>query len=372
MAVMAVPFYFCFVQHDGLPTFFSTDPCASIVPQTILVRVTSLEDPVTKKAATVGDISKSVCAEALPMVPSLECEAMVTRHVNYDMTAHNFRTTAGGGDHEGNQKLWISGNYPLESRIKDTMVLLDATVANTTGRTAGDGVEGNTWRWQGIAPDALNAMEPERAQSKGEKMANARRCLLLASAMAFEVPRPRVLEIGFNAGHSSGMFLSTFPDVTVTSVDICHHAYTRPAYDRLRELFPGGRLTLHCGNSVKVVPKLADEDPGLLAAHDTVFIDGGHLYVVAFHDLLAAAPYAKPGALVVVDDCSTNMHRREDGSDPADAVFEYHVSLAFQHAVALGIVEPLKGDVCGDANVCLGRYRKHETAELLAGLLSVS
>ena len=41
----------------------------------------------------------------------------------------------------------------------------------------------------------------------------------------------------------------------------------------------------------------------------------------------------------------------------------YHVSLAFRHAVALGVVTPLSGDVCGDADFCLGRIRMHEAAK---------
>lgn len=35
----------------------------------------------------------------------------------------------------------------------------------------------------------------------------------------------KILEIGFNAGHSAATMLSSRPDVTLTSVDIATHAY---------------------------------------------------------------------------------------------------------------------------------------------------
>ena len=42
--------------------------------------------------------------------------------------------------------------------------------------------------------------------------------------------------------------------------------------------------------------------------------------------------------------------------DPAPPIYQLHVSLAWQHAVASGWIEPLPGDVCGDCELCLGRY----------------
>ena len=31
--------------------------------------------------------------------------------------------------------------------------------------------------------------------------------------------------------------------------------------------------------------------------------------------------------------------------------------MAWRHLVALGVVEPLQGDVCGDCDLCIGKYK---------------
>ena len=95
--------------------------------------------------------------------------------------------------------------------------------------------------------------------------------------------------------------------------------------------------------------------------YDVVFVDAGHLYRMAWLDILNAAPYAKPGSIVIVDDCSTDLYNRADGKLLAEVdSYKFHVGLAFRHAVAMGIVEPLCGDVNGDVSLCVGRYRMHQ------------
>ena len=70
-----------------------------------------------------------------------------------------------------------------------------------------------------------------------------------------------------------------------------------------------------------------------------------------------APPLAARGALVVVDDCSADVAALVAAlDDPAPPIYQLHVSLAWQHAVASGWIEPLPGDVCGDCELCLGRY----------------
>jgi len=41
----------------------------------------------------------------------------------------------------------------------------------------------------------------------------------------------------------------------------------------------------------------------------------------------------------------------------APAIMYTHVSLAWRHAVAIGIIDPLPGDTGTGAQMCLGRYR---------------
>ena len=83
--------------------------------------------------------------------------------------------------------------------------------------------------------------------------------------------KTRLLEIGFNAGHSSLFALSSFPSLRVAAIDICRHSYTRPCADRLSELF-GDRFCFLAGDSATVFP-LHYLD---LADCDIIHIDGGH------------------------------------------------------------------------------------------------
>ena len=63
-----------------------------------------------------------------------------------------------------------------------------------------------------------------------------RECLLMS---VIQSDAKRIGEIGFNAGHSSAMFMSVLEGVEVHSFDICRHSYTQPAADALGNLFQG-------------------------------------------------------------------------------------------------------------------------------------
>ena len=39
-----------------------------------------------------------------------------------------------------------------------------------------------------------------------------------------------IIEVGFNAGHSTALLLSTFPTVEVWSFDLCEHPYVDKAH----------------------------------------------------------------------------------------------------------------------------------------------
>ena len=161
----------------------------------------------------------------------------------------------------------------------------------------------------------------------------------------------RYLEIGFNAGHSAAILLWTFPGVLVDSFDICAHPYTRINFKRLlRTPGPDGidfkrRLNLTCGDSTSTIPAQAaaleaakKEGADRAALADAVRIDGGHSFEVASADLAHARRLAKPGALVVVDDCQVA-----------------EVWAAWALAVDLGLVVPRRPGL-GWKGSCIGNY----------------
>ena len=99
-----------------------------------------------------------------------------------------------------------------------------------------------------------------------------------------------------NGGHSAYIALTANPDLKFHGVDICQHAYVRPAVAILQELFPG-RVSLSSGDCLEVLPRLAQE--GL--RFDAFHLDGAkHLY---FKDILNCSRMIDGGAAkVIVDD----------------------------------------------------------------------
>ena len=104
-----------------------------------------------------------------------------------------------------------------------------------------------------------------------------------------------VMEIGFNAGHSCEVFLTSSPDIHVTSFDINMYPYTKIGVDYFAEYYPG-RHEFVPGNSLTTVPAYPDKK------FDLIFVDGGHDYNTALGDLMNCRRLAHSGTVVVMDD----------------------------------------------------------------------
>ena len=109
-----------------------------------------------------------------------------------------------------------------------------------------------------------------------------------------------ILEIGFNAGHSSEIFLSCNSNCQVVSFDIGKHNYLQTGKSFLDEKYPG-RHSLIIGNSIETVPKYY---PGF--KFDLIFIDGGHKYNIALNDILNCRRLAHKDTIVIIDDTIFN------------------------------------------------------------------
>jgi predicted O-methyltransferase YrrM len=134
-------------------------------------------------------------------------------------------------------------------------------------------------------------------------------------------------EIGFNAGFSSLAFLSASPDVRVVSFDIGCHEVVRPAKEFVDAQYPG-RHELVLGNSAWTVPAYRTQHPE--ACFDLVFIDGGHDYEEARHDIVNMRALSHPGTSVVVDDLTPWFWW---GEGPTQAWTE---------AIAQGLIAPVE------------------------------
>jgi len=108
-----------------------------------------------------------------------------------------------------------------------------------------------------------------------------------------------IVEIGFNGGHSSELFLDLNPDSKIVSFDLGVYECVAVGKEYIDAKFPG-RHTLILGDSMLTVPKYIQENPNV--KFDFIFIDGGHDYSIAKADLYNCKHLATKDTIVAMDD----------------------------------------------------------------------
>ncbi len=108
-----------------------------------------------------------------------------------------------------------------------------------------------------------------------------------------------ICEVGFNAGHSTALWLSANPTATVDTFDLFNPRLTgfmRPNLLLLQRLFPG-RLTAHVGDSLRTIPAA-----NLSTPCDLVHVDGRHSYENTRQDTINFVRTSRPSTLYLFDD----------------------------------------------------------------------
>ena len=159
-------------------------------------------------------------------------------------------------------------------------------------------------------------------------------------------PYINVMEIGFNAGHSSEIFLQNNKNLHVTSFDLGGHAYIPSAKEYIDATYPN-RHTLILGNSTVSVPEYIQKNPE--TKFDFIFIDGGHDYETAKADLQNCFHLSHQNTIVALDD--TMFHKGWEQPytiGPTKAWTE--------HLNEKKIVEIARKDYCIGRGISWGKY----------------
>jgi len=113
-----------------------------------------------------------------------------------------------------------------------------------------------------------------------------------------------IMEIGFNAGHSSEVFLKNNLTCKVTSFDIGTHDYLIKGKEFIDNNYPN-RHTLILGDSTLTIPEFIKNNKDNVK-FDFIFIDGGHSYEVALADMTNCFELAHKDTVVALDDTVFN------------------------------------------------------------------
>ena len=158
----------------------------------------------------------------------------------------------------------------------------------------------------------------------------------------------KVLEIGFNAGHSSEIFLENNKDCTVLSFDLGIHDYVQKGKEFIDKKYQN-RHTLILGDSTRSIPDYYLKNNS--EKFDLIFIDGGHSYSVSKQDLLNCRFLAHKDSIIIMDD---TYH-----SEPVPPIFMFGPTLAWCEEIDDDKIIPIQQkDYTIGRGMSWGKYKK--------------
>jgi hypothetical protein len=123
-----------------------------------------------------------------------------------------------------------------------------------------------------------------------------------ANLLWFTLHAKKIVEIGFNAGHSAAVMMAlTSEDTEFLFFDNGSHKYMRPCFNYVTNVF-NKTSNLVIGDSRISIPMYIRDHPECIGSYDVVHVDGGHEQACFFSDISNALLLVKKGGLIIVDD----------------------------------------------------------------------
>jgi hypothetical protein len=201
---------------------------------------------------------------------------------------------------------------------------------------------GGAWKSIDLRPfndlnEGLNAHVTEVTEGHSAQLVLERQVYVYVAKLPFV---KTICEIGFNGGHSAGLWLLANPLANVIMFDIWTHPYAEPAEDFLRSplaekygiIDGNNRLKIIKGSSHKTLKSYATEHPH---SCDIISVDGDHTLKGAIEDLEDVLPLVRnENALILIDDTNCKSY----WCKPVDRAVEI-VGLKGQYKKVFGISE---------------------------------
>jgi predicted O-methyltransferase YrrM len=141
----------------------------------------------------------------------------------------------------------------------------------------------------------LNCKGFHQFEGYSQQIANQVEDLIVLTAK----PNIKMMEIGFNAGHSAEVFLQNNAQLHLTSFDLGQHIYMTTAKEFIDATYPNKHVLI-IGDSRASVPEFIENYKDV--KFDVIFIDGGHDYAIAKADMENCLRLAHEDTILILDD----------------------------------------------------------------------
>lgn len=184
----------------------------------------------------------------------------------------------------------------------------------------------------------LLSLEPGKVEGNSRNIRNEQVAYWKLASLPFV---HTICEIGFNAGHSTLIWLMANEKAAVYSFDLGIHNYSRPMSEYLMKKFPR-RLHVTWGDSTETVPEFHQENKAFKC--DLLIVDGGHTEAIALADINNFATMASEVNLLIFDDY------------PAERGLAFRLAPAWEKSKRNGLVAELFRCKYPIRGFTIGRY----------------